>query len=199
MMVFIGKDAALRALRDANIDRTAEPAIGVCPHCGKPLFRAWQDGYDAMCINCEKNFLFEEREGARCPAMDTAVIAHNITDLAVDACKYFDMAVFTRTVIDYICGASPALSLEMNVRSMLYDRLGILTKFSLIEEKVREAMIDFSGGQYVYFKTNADTAEAALRDFEKVCAKNDIDISNAQPVKVVLRDSDGGDLSTHTP
>ena len=56
---------------------------------------------------------------------------------------------------------------------------------------MNELMINMTGTNWIYFKTQATTAKAGFADFETKCQSIGIDISNLDIESIVLRNEHG--------
>ena len=58
-----------------------------------------------------------------------------------------------------------------------------------------ELMIVY-GENWIYFKTDAETADKAYGEYVSVCENNGINIDNMQPTQIILRDENYNDIDS---
>lgn len=57
-------------------------------------------------------------------------------------------------------------------------------------------LVIFYPVEWLYYRTNCSTIDEAYKEFEDVCNRNGIDISNMVPVEMALRDKNDNDIET---
>lgn len=55
-------------------------------------------------------------------------------------------------------------------------------------------LVVFYTVEWLYYKTNCSTIKEAYKEFEDVCNRNGIDISNMVPIEMALRDKNGNNI-----
>ena len=60
---------------------------------------------------------------------------------------------------------------------------------------MNELKILYDNYSYLYYKTNKESAKEALDEYEWLCDRIGIDLSNMNMTECVLRDEDGDDIS----
>ncbi len=59
---------------------------------------------------------------------------------------------------------------------------------------MNELMVVYSGGQWLYFKTQRTIIGEAYREYTEMMSRLGVNIDNMHPERAILRDADGSDI-----